>query len=89
MQNPNQKELADEALLLWNTISIAALQEVVSKVADTVFHFEGPKSTSAAQVLWQKRDANIRNISRYRADLAPSRASQIQEMLLRMNGEKP
>lgn len=89
--NPHnsEKELADEAMLLYNAISIRALQEIVTKVADAVLRFQGPKSKSAAEALWHQRDVNIRNLARWTSDLDPARASKLQEMLLKMNGEKP
>lgn len=84
-ENPDS-ELSDQALLLWNAISIQALQDLVTKVADTVLHFEESKSKSAGDYLRRRRDANIRNLARFWADLDPAKASRLQEMLLKMNG---
>ncbi len=83
--NPDS-DLQTEAMLLWHSISLQALEELVTKLADEAFRFQGSKSKSAADFLHSQRDANIRNILRHLSDQTPARASKLQEMLLKMNG---
>jgi len=93
MKNPPDpdSELHMQAMMLYQSIQIAALEEMVAKIGDVVIQF-GPdsKSKSALEALYRHREVNIRNILRHRADIDPSRASRLVEMLLKMNkGEQP
>ena len=77
--------------MLYHSIQIAALEEMVTKIGNAVFQF-GPssKSKSVSEVLQHNREENIRNILRHRADVDPARASRLLDMLLKMNrGEQP
>ena len=90
--NPNpDSELHMEAMILYHSIRIGALEDLLSKIGDTVLKF-GPnnKSKNASEYLRNHRELNIRNILRHRADVDPTRASRLLEMLEKMNrGEQP
>lgn len=77
-----------EAIILYHSIQIGALEEMVAKIGDVVFR--APSGKKMEQILRELRQKNIQNILRHQADDDPARASRIRDMLDKMNrGEQP
>jgi hypothetical protein len=84
----SEGELQTEALALYHSIQLAALEEMVAKIGDVVFR--APSGKKMTDILRELRAKNIRNILRHQADADPARASRLLEMLEKMNrGEAP
>ncbi len=79
---PEEKEINLEAKLLYQSIQLAALEEMVSKIGDIVFR--APSGKKMADILYDSRAKNIQNIPRYLADEDPARASKIRAILDKM-----
>jgi hypothetical protein len=85
--NPDA-ELRMEAMILYHSIQLSALEDLMTKVGDVVLRTS--KSKNTAEYLRNHRELNIRNIPRHLADTDPTRASRLLEMLEKMNrGEQP
>src|SRR6266487_2581311 len=83
-QDPHpDSELHSEAMLLYHSIQIAALEETLTKLGQAMRASIGGKTLD--EFLFQQRELNIRNILRHRADIDPTRASRLLDMLLKMN----
>jgi hypothetical protein len=86
--SPDDSGLQTEALALYHSIQLAALEEMVSKIGDVVFR--APSGKKMTDILRELRAKNIRNIPRHLADTDPTRASKLLAILEAMNrGEAP
>jgi hypothetical protein len=81
--NPD-REIRADAIQIFQSIQIAALREIVSKIVESMQATIAGKT--ADQFLRQQCEINIRNVLRHQADIDPNRAEKLLKLLLEMNG---